>query len=360
MPDSRPDPFAEKIAILYQAIEPPVIDGQRKDAKPGGYSDSGADMGVALQSVGCTLVTPVDAPDPTRVYDWIWPDTHEGIEAALAAGATLLWANTVVFDGHPIETAARKAWVVGPDPRTMQAVDDKAATNARLRDAGLPVARSWVVDGSAPDIGAQLEQFAQHLPLVVKPLRGRGSQGVSVARSLEQMIESTRAIIAGGKFGSAIMIEQFLPGQEITITVMPAAAHEGGTRPFALPPVRRFGQHDDVAPYNGDVPVSTNSAAMTAAECAEPAVAAVIAACEQAAEIIGIRSPMRIDCRQDAAGAFLLFDVNIKPNLTGAGRPGREDQDSLSTIAAAATGWRYADFLVAVLRGAWTNRDDTA
>ncbi|PNU02916.1 biotin carboxylase [Novosphingobium guangzhouense] len=359
MPDPRPDPFAEKIALLYQAIEPPVIDGQRKDAKPGGYSDSGADMGVALASVGCTIVTPMPQPDPTSVFDWVWPDTPQGIDAALAAGATLLWANTVVFDGHPIEDASRRAWVVSPDPRTMQQVDDKAATNARLLAAGLPVARSWVVDGAAADIEAQLERFATHLPLVVKPLRGRGSQGVSVARNFAQMVAGTRAIVEGGKFGSAIMIEQFLPGQEITITVMPAAARVGEERPFALPPVRRFDQHDDVAPYNGDVPVSSNSAAMTAQECADPAIAAVISACEQAAAIIGIRTPMRIDCRQDQNGAFLIFDVNIKPNLTGAGRPGRELEDSLSTIAAAAIGWRYPDLLVAAIRGAWTNRDNT-
>lgn len=355
-----PDPFAEKIAILYQALEPPVIDGQRKEAKPGGYSDSGADMGAALRSVGCTLVTPVADPDPTSVFDWVWPDTADGMEAALGAGATLLWANTVVFDGHPIEAASRRAWVVGPDPHTMQQADDKAATNARLLAEGLPVARSWVVDGAAPDVEARLGQFAAQLPLVVKPLRGRGSQGVSVARSPEAMIAGARAIVEGGKFGSAIMIEQFLPGREITITIMPPRTREGADGPSALPPVWRFDQHDDVAPYNGDVPVSANSIAMTSEECAEPGVVACIAACERAAEIIGIRTPMRIDCRQNDAGAFLLFDVNIKPNLTGAGRPGREDQDSLSTIAAAALGWRYADFLVASIRGAWTNRDDTA
>ncbi|MFD2135802.1 hypothetical protein ACFSLT_12400 [Novosphingobium resinovorum] len=108
------------------------------------------------------------------------------------------------------------------------------------------------------------------------------------------------------------------------------------------------------------MPVSTNSAAMTGEECADPAIVVVTAACEQAAAIIGIRTPMRIDCRQDVTGAYLLFDVNIKPNLTGAGRPGREHEDSLSTIAAAAVGWRYADLLVAAIRGAWTNRDNTA
>lgn len=352
-----PDPREQTIAILYQALEPPVIDGARKEAKPGGYSDSGADIGVALLAAGCTLATPVADPDPTRVFDWVWPDTEEGIAAALNAGATLLWANTVVFAGHPIEAASRKAWVVGPDPRAMQEIDDKAATNARLLDAGLPVARSWLVDGDG-DLDAQLAPFAQAVPIVVKPLRGRGSQGVGVARTGEELAEQVRELAESRRFGAAIMLEQFLPGQEITITVMPAACRAGEAGPFALPPVRRFDQIGDVAPYNGDVPVSRNSAAMTPEECADPAIAAVTAACEKAAALLEIRATMRIDCRADAQGAYFLFDVNAKPNLTGAGRPGREDEDSLSTIAAAACGWTYPDFLLAAARGAWRSPQD--
>ncbi|MGH6747375.1 biotin carboxylase [Novosphingobium sp.] len=352
-----PDPREQTIAILYQALEPPVIDGARKEAKPGGYSDSGADIGVALLAAGCTLATPVADPDPTRVFDWVWPDTEEGIAAALNAGATLLWANTVVFAGHPIEAASRKAWVVGPDPRAMQEIDDKAATNARLLDAGLPVARSWLIDGDG-DLDAQLAPFAQAVPIVVKPLRGRGSQGVGVARTREELAQQVRELAESRRFGAAIMLEQFLPGQEITITVMPAACRAGEAGPFALPPVRRFDQIGDVAPYNGDVPVSRNSAAMTREECADPAIAAVTAACEKAAALLEIRATMRIDCRADAQGAYFLFDVNAKPNLTGAGRPGREDEDSLSTIAAAACGWTYPDFLLAAARGAWRSPQD--
>ncbi|MFC0686909.1 hypothetical protein [Novosphingobium clariflavum] len=51
-----------------------------------------------------------------------------------------------------------------------------------------------------------------------------------------------------------------------------------------------------------------------------------------------------------------MIDSIAKPGLTGLGCPGREDEDSLSTIAAAACRWSYSDFLVATARGAWTNR----
>jgi hypothetical protein len=48
-----------------------------------------------------------------------------------------------------------------------------------------------------------------------------------------------------------------------------------------------------------------------------------------------------------------LFDANLKPNLTGAGRPGRDDQDSLTMIAARALGWSYGDLVEEILRTAW-------
>jgi len=47
-----------------------------------------------------------------------------------------------------------------------------------------------------------------------------------------------------------------------------------------------------------------------------------------------------------------LFDVNMKPNITGPGRPGRETQAALTVLAAEALGWSYRDFVRNVLRQA--------
>jgi hypothetical protein len=44
----------------------------------------------------------------------------------------------------------------------------------------------------------------------------------------------------------------------------------------------------------------------------------------------------------------------MKPNMTGPGRPGREDQDCLSAIAARAEGWTYAGLLRAMLAAKWS------
>lgn len=345
-----------RVAILYQAVPPPVIDGLRKDAKPGGYSDSGADIAFCLRRHGVDVVTPTPHPDPAAAFDWVFPDTEDGLRAATAAGATVLWANTVLFRRHPIERYLASHWIVGQRPDRQEAVDDKFATNALLRARGLPVASAILVAsqqavGVSP-LGALSPEFlaARNLafPLVVKPVRGRGSQGVTRVDDLDRLRASIGALIASNLFGARVIVEQYLDGEEVTVTVMP-----GADGPSVLPPVRRFNHVDGIAPYNGAVAVTANSEVLDAQACAAPRVRALTQACAAIFTAIGALAPIRIDCRADRAGRYLAFDVNMKPNMTGAGRPGRSDQDSLSAIAARGMGWEYADLLMAMLNGAW-------
>lgn len=362
MSNAAPSP---RIAILYQALPPPMIDGLRKDAKPGGYSDSGADIGFALRQSGYDVLTPVAKPDPARAMDWVFADTAEGIADALARGATLLWVNTVLFAGHPFEAVMRRVQIVGQLPQRQQDADDKFATNAMLRTHGLPVAASSLAGrepmGDAPPLHAfdanGLSRLGLAFPLIIKPVRGRGSQGVTLVRDLPAFHRATAALLDGGAFGNALIVEQFLSGEELTLTVMPRQpdlpTHFNSEIASVLPPVRRFNHDDGVAPYNGAVAVTQNSAALTPGETDTPAVRALIADCLRAYELVGARAPIRIDCRADASGRYRLFDLNMKPNMTGAGRPGREDQDSLTAIAARAVGWSYAELLARMAAGAW-------
>ncbi|SFE82903.1 hypothetical protein SAMN05216167_12030 [Spirosoma endophyticum] len=84
------------------------------------------------------------------------------------------------------------------------------------------------------------------------------------------------------------------------------------------------------------------------------AVVTLMTQCEKAAGSVNVRSLLRIDYRQDQQGQYFLFDENLKPNITGAGRPSRDDQDSLSTMAARSIGWRYQDLLFTILAQRWS------
>lgn len=347
-----------RVAVLYQATPPPVIDGIRKDPKPGGYSDSGADIAYCLHAHGVQVMTPRSEPRPAEALDWVFPDTAEGIAAAVDAGATVLWANTVLFTGHPIEPWLAKCWIVGQHPASQQAGDDKFSTNAKLRAAGLPVVQSVLVArhrvAATPGVDdltdAWLADHGLAFPLVVKPVRGRGSQGVSRVDSRQALHEALTSLFASNAFGDQAMVESFLDGEELTITVL---AQDAGAPARALPPVRRFNHADGIAPYNGAVAVTRNSEALSPERMREPAVQALLAACIAAFDAVHAKAPIRIDCRADQRGQYLMFDLNMKPNMTGAGRPGREAEDSLSLIAARAIDWQFEDLLVSMLAGAW-------
>jgi hypothetical protein len=365
------------VAVLYQAALPPPVDGIQKPMKPGGYSDGGADIAFNLQAQGVSVVTHRTPPDPTQALDWVFPDTAGGIRQARRKGAQILWANTILFARHPLEALRGSGLrVIGQNPARVQEFDDKWVTNELLRTNGCPLPAAILV-GLRPEPGillpdelteAKLAEHQLSLPVVVKPVRGRGSEGVLVVHTLAELTEAARSLLSATvvvgelprpKFGDRIIVEQFLPGTELTVTVLPPGIYQlpDGERSFeqhwCLPPVRRFNHHQDVAPYNGLIAVTQNSEVLNPEARAHPAVQALEAQCVTAAALVDAVAPIRIDARSTTEGVLQLFDLNLKPNLTGAGRPGRDDQDSLTTMAARELGWSYGDLLINMLRQAW-------
>lgn len=354
----------KNIALLYQALPPPVIDGLRKDGKPGGYSDGGADIAFTLQQRHRSVITPNNNPSAQVAFDWVFPDTQEGIDAALKAGATHLWLNTVLFEGHPIERVSDTIYKIGQTTKAMQRFDNKFETNYLLNQSNLPVAQSYLVGEqvhagilSLSELQQKIEQGQMSFPLVVKPVRGRGSQGVSVVHDFTHLKATLERLQQEQKFGSYFMVEELLEGKEITLTIMPpikgSDRWEAHSDYWALRPVHRFNQKDYIAPYNGDTPVTENSAAISITELQSVEMQAIVQACVKAAEIVEARAPIRIDCRANKAGIFKIFDLNMKPNMTGAGRPGREKQDCLSMISVRAEGWEFIDLLDMMIASAW-------
>ena len=143
-----------RVAVLYQACEPPIVNGVRKPKKPGGYQDSGADIAYVLKGrQDVDVITPDQNPDPNRDEGWCFPDTESGVLAAIERGANTLWANTILFASHPLQTSsavdryAAQIKVVGQPPRFVEQYDDKNWVNDLLRkNVSLKLPRSWTVD----------------------------------------------------------------------------------------------------------------------------------------------------------------------------------------------------------------------
>ncbi|MCD0489556.1 ATP-grasp domain-containing protein [Pedobacter sp. MC2016-14] len=345
-----------KVAVLYQKSPPPVKYGILKPMKPGGYSDSGADIAFSLKSKNICIITPVEHPLVNNDYDWVFPDDVEGIESAMAKGANTFWLNTVLYEGHPIQSYIGKVEIVGQRPGDTDKYDDKLFANNLLRKNNLPVPDSLMVDADNK-YNYRLE-FS--FPVVVKPIRGRGSQGVSMANNQPALDKILQEMFDADLYGTAVYIEPYLKGQEVTLTVMPPGSYLIDERMvikdkhWSLPTVKRFNHENGIAPYNGVVAIVNNSAVLE--ECEENSVAILLVSdeCAQAGSIIDGKAPIRIDCRADDQGKYFLFDLNMKPNMTGASRPHRMDQDSLTALAARAIGWDFGSLLTNMLAQKWS------
>ncbi|KAL1857852.1 hypothetical protein Plec18167_001745 [Paecilomyces lecythidis] len=348
------------VAVLFQDIDPPVINGVRKPRKPGGYQDSGADIAYTLRQRGLSVLTPQSNPDPFVQEGWCFSDTTSGILDALQRGATHLWANTILFASHPLQTASEldpwesRVYVVGQPPSLVENFDDKAYLNGKLRDiGGFTLPRSWLVkqDKAGSDGLDTVLGSIPRYPIVGKPIRGRGSHGVKVCRDESQLREHVLSLL---EESPVVMLEEFLAGEEATVTVMPPSAET--PRYWSLQPVARFSHQDGIAPYNGAVAVTQNSRVVGEDEMEKDrSYRTVMEECERVAEVIKATAPIRIDVRRFGDGeAFAIFDINMKPNMTGPGRPGRENQASLTAIAAEAIGWDYGTLLENILRSSQT------
>lgn len=265
------------------------------------------------------MLTPAANPDPRTQGDWCFPDHEEGIISAISGGITHLWANTILFASHPLQTSARigelagKVNLVGQPPLLVEQYDDKEFVNNLLRRAGgfnMPAA--WTIqDSKVQDLETHLKQLPLEFPIVGKPVRGRGSHGVKVCHSLEVLVAHIETLFMESP---TILIEEFLRGEEATITVMPPTKEK--SHYWALPPVCRFNHQDGIAPYNGIIAVTVNSRVLSPAEASHPTYVRLMQQCERAATLLGTTAPIRIDARRyrhDDNSDFALFDVNMKP-----------------------------------------------
>lgn len=264
------------------------------------------------------VVTPRSTADPSEDTGWCFPDTEEGIQDAIERGATHLWANTILFASHPLQVSPYldkykdKVRVVGQPPLLVEKFDDKEFVNNRLRANGsFSMPRGWTVSLST-DLRSSLQKQNLPFPIVGKPIRGRGSQGVKVCYSLEELYDHLQSLSG---HSPTVMLEEFLSGEEATVTVMPPA--EEVPRYWAMPVVTRFDHDNGIAPYNGVVAVMANSRAISQQEF-EKDYRYIEASrqCVEVAKLMQATAPLRIDIRrynQDPGAPFALFDINMKP-----------------------------------------------
>jgi D-alanine-D-alanine ligase len=178
---------------------------------------------------------------------------------------------------------------------------DKSAAKAVFQSAGLPVARGRVVDI------AELEH-ADPLPLpyVVKPVNEGSSVGVEILRAGDNR---RCAIAAGWKFGPQALVEEYIPGRELTVGVM-------GDQ--ALTVTEIASEH---AFYDYDAKYADGgSRHVMPAEVHPDIYAQALEVAVAAHRALGCRGATRSDFRYDDTsgepGRLVLLEVNTQPGMT--------------------------------------------
>lgn len=178
---------------------------------------------------------------------------------------------------------------------------NKTAAKAVFRLAGLPVAESRLV---SPEELAGADPLP--LPYVVKPNSEGSSVGVSILR---QGDNRRREIATGWTHGHEIIVEEFIPGREITVAVM-------GER--ALTVTEIIAAHDF---YDYDAKYADGGSRHVLPAALGPEVALRAKAVAVAAHrSLGCSGASRADFRLDDTRAgeprLVLLEVNTQPGMT--------------------------------------------
>ena len=194
--------------------------------------------------------------------------------------------------------AARLAW-------------DKPTAKSLLQRAGYRTP-DWVTlaHNTFRDLGAAavIEAIVSHmgLPLMLKPHQGGSALGAAVVQRAEEL---PAALVGAFAYGSVVMVERFVTGTELAISVI-----EEADGPRALPAVEIDfpGEHFDYeSRYTAGTTTYYTPARLTARAAAEAAELAVAAHTS-----LGLRDVSRTDAIVDSDGAVRFLEANVSPGLT--------------------------------------------
>jgi len=188
---------------------------------------------------------------------------------------------------------------------------DKAIAKSVVAAAGVRTPESLALPSATfRDLGAAalLDALVDRLglPLVVKPNAGGSALGVSVVTDREQL---PAAMVAGYSYADVLLVERFVAGTEVAVTVV-----DTGAGPTALPAVEIVpdgGVYDYAARYTAGR-TEFFAPARLDRESAE-----VVAECAVSAHrSLGLRDLSRSDLIVDEGGNPWFLEVNVSPGMT--------------------------------------------
>lgn len=210
---------------------------------------------------------------------------------------------------------------------------DKVASKRIFQASAIPTPRCLILceDDETDPIAEILDKFS--LPVVVKPAAQGSSIGVVIVKQREEL---EPALETAFKYGHEVLVEEFIPGKEITVAVMMLDGHAE-----ALPVI-------NIVPHSGTYDFKSKytkgeTEYLVPAPIGEEATRKAQEAALQAYKIIGCRGVARADLILDEKGDIFLLEINTVPGMT---------ETSLVPKAAASKGLSFPELCEKILLSA--------
>ncbi len=199
---------------------------------------------------------------------------------------------------------------IGSDGPTSRIAFDKAVSTSLVARAGLATPRQVALPqtvfrelGAGRLVDALVEGLG--LPMMVKPSRGGSALGCT---KVSDAAELPAAIVTAFSYGDVAIVEEFVEGIEVAVTVI-----DLGEGPQALPAVQiqpRSGVYDYTARYTAG-----ETRFVAPAELDDDVSAACASLALAAHRVLGLRDLSRTDLIvRDGVPVFL--EVNVAPGMT--------------------------------------------
>jgi D-alanine-D-alanine ligase len=235
----------------------------------------------------------------------------------------------------------------GSGPSACMRCTDKALAKHLMREAGVPTPDFHAFkETSIKDLGVAAAlgdvERALGFPLVVKPASQGSALGIKFARSSEEL---PGAIVGALSYDRKVVIERFVKGRDLAVSVLDSAGGEGTAAPVALPIVEAIPREEDFYAYESRYEIG-----MTTFVCpAELEPDTTARAHELALEVyalLGCHGVARVDLMLDEqSGELWVLETNVVPGMT---------ETSLLPQAADAAGIGFDEMIARVLGSAFT------
>jgi D-alanine-D-alanine ligase len=240
----------------------------------------------------------------------------------------------------------------GSGPSACMRCADKVLAKHLMREVGIPTPDFHsFCEASFKELGAaEAVKSAERklgFPLVVKPAGQGSALGVKFARSSKEL---PGAMVGSSSYGHKILIERYVKGRDLAVSVLDGEAHATNAKlvagdPIALPIVEAIPREEEFYDYESRYEIG-----MTTFVCPAELEAKTAARAQELAlkvyRLLGCHGVARIDLLLDEeTGELTVLEANAIPGLT---------ETSLLPLAADAAGIGFDRLVERILASSWT------